>query len=751
MLKQLPRALVARYAPPFLKQALRRAWRRVQRLRGRGLAPRLLFAFGGRTEYAPGTGRDLYLHEPAFRATIQECERITQQVLGGPSVIGNFTGPPAPDFFTSEARVMLTSLVMQLALADLWRAHGVQPAAMLGISLGEIAAVYAAGGLSLTDALRVGWCYCTVSQVTQPDYTMLVVKASFETAGRLAGECPVELFVVLIADADCCLAFCPKVTAPAAQQHLAAHGIDSIAPRTQLIWPYHSPGLARHLTALRQPLQGLQPQPLALPCYLSAAGQLLSAGTVLGPEYWLTLIQYPVNVAGALSAALADGYRLINPIGADAFPFLFEPAQRAVLQAAHMLPGLRADEPERTTFAYCRQLLAEWGLVSRTPLPRPTVGVADFINQFSLEALGAQADPYPTYAHLRQQGGLHFLPTAQEWLVLDTDLINKVLREPLVFSSTTNPDFDTELLGADPPTHTTNRLLMQPFFAPKELAVLRGFTERMLAELVVELEARPSFDFVANFAIPLTQRVSAQLLGLTTAERQQLQSCMPGHAYQLDYFDELTGFFTAYFQQPPSTTQPSILNYLFALIQAGQLTQAAAISLVKTVWLAGIATSSMLMTSATHYLLTHPTVADQLRADPALIDTFMEEVLRLEPPLSAAWRITKQPVTLGEQQLPAGASVICSIVAANRDPARYANPDELDLSRRPMRHLSFGGGIHACLGAHLARLEARVMVQWVLAQGSRFRQINASAQPEYFPSTIFRALRALPVTLQPLA
>lgn len=186
MPRSLPRSLVARYAPPVLKKLLRHTWRRVQGLRTRGPAPRLLFAFAGRTEYAPGTGRELYAHEPVFRATIQECERISTQVLGGPSIIDNFTGLPEPDFFADEARLMVTSVVMQLALVDLWLAQGVQPTAMLGISAGEAAAVYAAGGLSLTDAMRVCLCYYAVSQATTRNYALLVVQGDAATVGRLA-------------------------------------------------------------------------------------------------------------------------------------------------------------------------------------------------------------------------------------------------------------------------------------------------------------------------------------------------------------------------------------------------------------------------------------------------------------------------------------------------------------------------------------------------------------------------------------
>jgi len=493
----------------------------------------------------------------------------------------------------------------------------------------------------------------------------------------------------------------------------------------------------------------LLPQPLACPCYLSTAGHQLPAGTVLGPEYWLALVQYPVNIHGALSAALADGYQLLQPIGTDPFPFLFEPEQRAILQALQVLPALRQQEPERTTFATSRQLLAGHGLVRPALRPPPTLSATDFIAQFSIGALEASADPYPAYSYLHQQGGLHFLPLERGWMVLNGELINTVLREPLVFSSTFNSNFDTELIGADPPVHTANRQLFQPFFAPKELAALTDFTNVMVVELAAKMRHLPSFDFVTDFAIPLTQAVSAQLLGLTLHERQQLLACMPGHAYKLDYIDALAGFFDNYFAQRAPTTQPTMLNRLHTLIREGQLSQAAAVSLTKTIWLAGIATSSMLMSNAAHFLLTHPTVAAQLRANPSLLTAFIEEILRLEPPLGSVWRITTQAVTLGGQELAAGTPVLCSIAAANRDPARYPLPNELDLNRRPLRHLSFGGGIHACIGAHLARLEARVLLEWLLAQGPGLRQTNPSARPEYFTAQAFRALGQLPVTLQP--
>ena len=752
MLRQLPRTLVARYAPPLLKRALRGTWRQIRQLRGRQGPPRLLFVFGGRSDYWPGAGQELYARELVFRQTVEECERLLTQVLGGPSIRAAFTGPSTPAFVANEAQVMHRSLVMQLALVALWRAAGVQPTAMLGISLGEVAAVYAAGGLSLTDALRVNCCYAAVSQLEPPDYQVLVLTADIAVARHRAAECPVELFVVLLLDATSCLAFCTASHTAAVMQYLAAHGVASQPLRTALIWPYHTQRLAQHQAALQLPLRGLEPRPLAVPCYLATEGRLVPAGTVLGPDYWLALLHYPVKLNDALGAVRAAGYDLLLPVGSNPLPFFVGDAQQRALSTARLLPAMHADLPEWATLDANRRELAGLVPAHRLPPSVPALAAAEFITQFSWASPEVIARPAPSLAYLRRQGAkLQYLAAEGVWLVLDTELINRVLREPLLFSSIASAEFDNALVGADPPIHTANRALFQPAFAPSELAALGGFTATMVAELAAAMQSRPAFDFVADFAVPLTQAVSAQMLGLTTAERKQLQSCLPGHAYSLGYLGELDSFFEAYFQQPRLSAGPGLLGLLHTHLQTGRLTPADALSLTKTLWLAGIATSSMLLSSAAQYLLTHPGVAAQLRAQPELVDAFVEEILRLEPPLNTLCRIATQPVTLDGQELPAGASIICALAAANRDPARYPHPDELDLGRRPTRHFSFGGGIHACLGAHLARLEARVVVHWLLAQGAALRLTQPDALPEYFNTPTFRALATLPVTLQPRA
>lgn len=749
MLRTLPRALVARYASPRLKYLLRATWQRTQHLLN---PPKMgpLLVFGGRAEYAPGTGRELYAREPAFRQAVQECEHITTHVLGGPSLLANFTAAPAPDFFADETRVMHFGTVLQLALVAMWRAQGLRPAATLGVSLGEIAAVYSAGGLSLTDALRVSLSYQLVSQVERPDYGVLVIDVGLAAASQLVAGCPAELFVVLVLSDDSCFAMCPLADFAVVSAYLATQQVVCHLLRTAPMWPYHATRLTQHLAVLRQPLRELQPQPLAQPCYLATVGRLVPAGTVLGSDYWLTLILYPVNVHGALAAALGDGYRLLVPFGLPPFPYFQVPAHQQVLGSAQLLPALQYDAPELESIAKLKQALTRRRLLLPRASQAAALTSAAVIAGLNLRAADVVASPHASYAWLRQQGPLHFLPAEHGWLVVDHDLISYVLREPLLFSSTIASNFDEVLIGADPPIHTATRGLLQASFSPKELAALGDFTVAVISELAAAARARPAFDFVADFAVPLTQAVSAQLLGLTPAECQQLQSALPGPVYGLGYLGELTTFFEAYLQRPPVAAPVSILAQLVAHVHAGRLTLLAALGLAKTMWIASITTSSIVMSGAAHYLLTHPGTAAQLRAQPELVDAFVEEILRLEPPLTTVWRVTTQAVELGGQALPAGTNVICCLAAANRDPARYPQPDELNLHRRPTRHLAFGGGVHACLGAHLARLEARLVVQWLLAQGPGLRLTQPATLPAYFPNATFRALAELPVSLQPL-
>jgi cytochrome P450 len=692
-------------------------------------------------------GQELYRQEPAFRATVQECARFVSS-QGGPNLLEQFEDKPETGYLTEERRIY-SLMVVQLALVDLWRAKGVEPDAFMGISVGEAAAIYGAGGFTLHDALRTAIAG-VVASTLEPVHSVLIIAATHEQASNLAGRCPVPLFVAAAAEAQRCYVVCAGADVSAARAYLRQQGVSCHELRSAPpLPPYHTSLLTRHLAVLRPPLVAMQPAPLARPCYLATLGRLVPPGTILDSTYSLLTLQYPSQIHAIIQAARQDGYQLFTSLGTYPFPFMNGRAQQASMGGIELLTMLNPDTPETATFAALQQQLAGHGLVRPTALARPQLSLAELLAKLSLKDPEFIDNPHPTFDFLRRHGKLHFLPAEQAWLVLDAELVNEVLRQPLVFSSTVNADFDDQLVGADPPLHTGNRTSAQPYFMPMKLAAMADYTTATVAELAAGLEGRPSFDFVAEFAIPLAQAVGGQLLGLTRAEQADLLSRLPGHAYSLEYLSELNQYFIEYFEHRQIPAEPVLLDQFLRRVQQGELTMPAALNLAKTMWLAGIATSSMLMGSAAHYLLTYPAVADELRAQPELVEAFVEEMLRLEPPVNFIWRSTTQPTTLGGHELPTGSLVVLAIAAANRDPARLPNPDELDLRRRPVRHLAFGGGIHACMGAHLARLEVRIMVRWLLAQGPALRLTLPSILPGYYPNLYFRALANLPLTLQP--
>ena len=749
-MRQYIRPLLARYAPASLKRLARRGQQQLHYLRHGRPAPPCLFAFGGRPATWPELGRELYARDATFRATVDACEQFTTQELQGPSLLAQFTGAAETDFFGDEASLLHAGVVLQLALADMWRARGVQPDAALGISLGEIAAVYACGGLSLRDALRVSAAGYVISQRATPTHGVLLVQGSEAALAELLPGSPVELALLLVCDAASCLLLGRFNELAQGQTYFSAHGFASQVVSDAPIRPYHTL-LPVHLAAMRQPLAGLQPLPLARPCYLATRGGRVAAGTVLDTEYWLAMLQGAVQVNTTLASALADGHQLLLPMGGNPFPFYGEAELAVRLGASQLLPALQAGKSEWAVVEENLAHLRRQRVALAPGAPHREMTYAEFTAQFQLLAPGFTNDLAPGFAYLRRQGPLHFLAAENSWLVVDADLINEVLREPLVYSSSPNGPIDALLSGADPPLHTDTRSLIQPYFSPKKLGLLAEFASTGIADLGAALLARGAFDFVNDFALPLTQAMSGELLGLTPAERQELRGRLPSHLYQFEYFNVLTAFFEECFAQRQPTTEPVLLDQLVAHWRAGRFSLTDAVDLAKTVWLAGLTTTSMLMSSAAYHLLARPEVAGQLRADPALVPAFVEEILRLESPLHTFPRRTTQPVALGGHTLPADALVLCCVAAANRDPARFPEPETLNLQRKPTRHLAFGGGVHACIGAHLARLQARLMVQWLLAQGPRLRLANPRALPEYLPSQILRVLHQLPLLASPVS
>jgi cytochrome P450 len=312
------------------------------------------------------------------------------------------------------------------------------------------------------------------------------------------------------------------------------------------------------------------------------------------------------------------------------------------------------------------------------------------------------------------------------------------------------------MLHADPPDHTRLRRLVQKAFAPRR-AALRPRAEEIAAGLLDEMAAAPGdvTDLLGAYARPLPIAVLCELLGIPGADRAWIAVTVAAYDERAEHQRverELAAYFTeliAARRAEPGDDLVSALALARDTAGAGEgLTGDELLATVFLLVMAGFDTTVNLIASGTLALLTHPGEKTRLRRDPSLLPAAVEELLRFTSPVNHANdRFTTEDVPVGDTVIPAGEWVFPAISSANRDPAQFPDPDRLDLGRDTSGHVAFGHGIHHCLGAPLARMEAEVALGALLA---RFPGMSLAVSPgelRWRPVSLMNGLESLPVRL----
>ena len=313
------------------------------------------------------------------------------------------------------------------------------------------------------------------------------------------------------------------------------------------------------------------------------------------------------------------------------------------------------------------------------------------------------------------------------------------------------------MLHADPPDHTRLRRLVQKVFTPR-LAALRPRAEEIAAGLLQEMAAARGdvIDLLGAYARPLPIEVLCELLGIPVADRAWIAATVTAYderAEQQRVERELAAYFTELIAARRAEPGDDLVSALVVALgnadgAADRLTAKELLATVFLLVMAGFDTTVNLIASGTLALLTHPGEKTRLRQDPSLLPAAVEELLRFTNPVNHANdRFTTQDVPVGDVVIPAGEWVLPATNSANRDPARFPGPDRLDLSRDTSGHLAFGHGVHYCLGAPLARMEAEVALGALL---TRFPGISLAVPPEelrWRPVSLMNGLESLPVRL----
>ncbi len=317
---------------------------------------------------------------------------------------------------------------------------------------------------------------------------------------------------------------------------------------------------------------------------------------------------------------------------------------------------------------------------------------------------------------------------------------------------------EPSMLFLDPPDHDRLRGLVNKAFTPKAVDRMEPRVREIAKELLDRIEARGGeFDIIADYSAPLPTIVIAEMLGVDPADQAQFKiwsdilinglNPMQGEASRKAgeiAGDEMNTYLKAAVEERRANRREDLISAMIDAEENGdQLTDEEIVTMVGLLLLAGNLTTTDLIGNGMLALLQNPAEADKVRANPALIDNAVEEMLRFDPPVTQSGRLTLKEMEVGGCPVHAGQSISPLLLAANHDPAANADPHRFDVERENIRHVSFGGGRRYCLGAPLARLEARIAVMALL---ERFPHLRLAAETvEHRSVPAFRGLVKLPV------
>jgi cytochrome P450 len=413
-------------------------------------------------------------------------------------------------------------------------------------------------------------------------------------------------------------------------------------------------------------------------------------------------------------------------------------------------------------------------------MPQPDATDTRWIQGFSLAGAPPAFidDPYPFYAALRQHSPVHPLVNAGggpgQWLLTRHADVAAVYRAPQAKSDKRRefapkfgpgtPLFEhhtTSLVFNDAPLHTRVRRLLMGALNQRAIGRMEAGVNALVQRLLDGLADQPAPDLVAHFAAEIPVQVIGNLLDVPQAERAPLRAwslailsalepapsaavLARGHAAVTEFCSQLRGL-VARRRAHPGDPEADVLTRLIQGETDGErLSETELLHNCIFLLNAGHETTTNLIANGVHALLTQRAAWDRLVAEPALLPSAVEELLRFESPLQLNNRQLDAPLTLGDSTLPAGDFLTLGVGAANHDPAVFHQPGVLDLARKPNHHLAFGHGAHACAGMNVARLEARIALG-ALAQ--RYPRLDLAGPPVRDRRVRFRGFSALPVSL----
>ena len=384
-----------------------------------------------------------------------------------------------------------------------------------------------------------------------------------------------------------------------------------------------------------------------------------------------------------------------------------------------------------------------------------------------LSARTAQ-DPYPVYAALRARAPVHRSTLLNAWLFTRHADVDAILRDHRRFGNDPRkgtlsprqqamlpPGHEFTMLLLDPPDHTRLRALVNKAFTRRAVNDLEPRIRAILGSLLDDIEGPASFDFMQAVARPVPVIVIAEMLGVPPLDRDRFRVWSARRARLLEptisprereageaASREFDAYFRPIIEQRRAAPKDDIVSALVLAQDEGErLTERETLNMLRLLLTAGHETTTNLIGNGMLALLRHPEEFQRLRDDPGMIPAAVEEMLRFDSPVQVDFRRVLEDCEVSGIALRKRDNVVLFLGAANRDPEVFEDPDRLDVGRSRGSHLSFGRGIHHCLGAALARLEGRIVLEMLLERFSRISLLGE--RPRFRKAILLRGLQSL--------
>ncbi len=387
------------------------------------------------------------------------------------------------------------------------------------------------------------------------------------------------------------------------------------------------------------------------------------------------------------------------------------------------------------------------------------------------------ANPYPMYVRLREEDPVHWSALMEAWILTRYEDIvavltdsrfsanrrqaqNRFAQEALKIAEEFGPFGRTQtMLTSDPPLHTRLRRLVSKAFTPRMVEGLRPRIQLIVDELLDAVRDSGRMDLIRDLAYPLPVIVIAEMLGIPPQERDQFKRWSDEIAATLGgpftppevlerarkSANELADYFRGVIEEWRREPAEDLISGLIAAEEQGQiLSEDEMLATAMLLLVAGNETTTNLIGNGTLALLRNPDQLRRLQHDPSLIPAAVEELLRYDGPVQGTGRVAMEELEIDGRPVKTGQVVFCVLGSANRDPAQFESPDELDITRQPNEHIAFGDGIHSCLGAPLARAEGQIAFETLLRRFPNPRL--ETDKPQWGGSFILRGLKSLPIS-----